>query len=131
MLVRNAAALERLATVDTLVVDKTGTLTEGKPALTGVETMPGFATDEVLRLAASLEAGSEHPLAAAILRGAEARGLKLDKVEDFGAVTGQGVKGRDRRASALLGNQRLMEGTKIDPSPLAARPRRGGKRARR
>ena len=120
VLVRNAAALERLAKVDTLVIDKTGTLTEGKPALTGVETMPGFASDEVLRLAASLEAGSEHPLAAAILRGAEARGLTLDKVVDFGAVTGQGVKGRIGARSALLGNQRLMESTKVDPSPLAA-----------
>jgi Cu+-exporting ATPase len=120
VLVRNAAALERLAKVDTLVIDKTGTLTEGKPALTGVEAMPGFASDEVLRLAASLEAGSEHPLAAAILRGAEARGLNLDKVVDFGAVTGQGVKGRVATLSALLGNQRLMESTKVDPSPLAA-----------
>ncbi len=80
VLVRNAAALERLAAVNTLVVDKTGTLTEGKPALTGVETAPGFEQDEVLRLAAALEAGSEHPLAAAILRGAEQRGLKLEKI---------------------------------------------------
>jgi Cu+-exporting ATPase len=120
VLVRNAAALERLAKVDTLVIDKTGTLTEGKPALTGVETMPGFTPEEVLRLAASLEAGSEHPLAAAILRGAEARGLTLDKVADFGAVTGQGVKGRMAKRSAVLGNQRLMESAKIDASPLAA-----------
>jgi Cu+-exporting ATPase len=120
VLVRNAAALERLAKVDTLVIDKTGTLTEGKPALTGVETMPGFTSDEVLRLAASLEAGSEHPLAAAILRGAETRGLTPDKVADFAAVTGQGVKGRVDTRSALLGNQRLMEGAKIDSAPLAS-----------
>jgi Cu+-exporting ATPase len=120
VLVRNAAALERLAKVDTLVIDKTGTLTEGKPALTGVETMPGFTSDEVLRLAASLEAGSEHPLAAAILRGAETRGLTPDKVSDFAAVTGQGVKGRVDTRSALLGNQRLMEGAKIDSAPLAS-----------
>jgi Cu+-exporting ATPase len=120
VLVRNAAALERLAKVNTLVIDKTGTLTEGKPALAGVEAMPDFAPDEVLRLAASLEAGSEHPLAAAILRGAEARGLAPDKVADFGAVTGQGVKGRMGTRNALLGNQRLMESTKIDASPLAA-----------
>jgi P-type Cu+ transporter len=120
VLVRNAAALERLAKVDTLVIDKTGTLTEGKPALTGVEAMPGFPSDEVLRLAASLEAGSEHPLAAAILRGAETRGLAADKVGDFGAVTGQGVKGRFGSRNVLLGNQRLMEGAKIAPSPLAA-----------
>ncbi|HET7211759.1 MAG TPA: heavy metal translocating P-type ATPase [Methyloceanibacter sp.] len=120
VLVRNAAALERLAKVNTLVVDKTGTLTEGKPALTGVEPATGFEADEVLRLAASLEAGSEHPLAAAILRGAESRGLKLEKIEGFDAVTGQGVKGRVGTRAALLGNQRLMEGAKIDPAPLAA-----------
>ena len=119
VLVRNAAALERLAAVNTLVVDKTGTLTEGKPALTGVETAPGFEPDEVLRLAASLEAGSEHPLAAAILRGAEQRGLKPEKAEDFESVTGQGVTGRIGGRAVLLGNQRLMDGAGIDVAPLA------------
>src|SRR5262249_16369701 len=119
VLVRNAAALERLAAVDTLIADKTGTLTEGKPALTGVETSSGFAPDEVLRLAASLEAGSEHPLAAAILRGAGQKGLKPAKVEDFEAVTGQGVKGRVDGRIAGLGNARLMESFGIDVSPLA------------
>jgi Cu+-exporting ATPase len=120
VLVRNAAALERLAAVTTVVVDKTGTLTEGKPALTGVEIVPGFEPDEVLRLAAALEAGSEHPLAAAILRGAEARKLKLEKIEGFEAVTGQGVKGRIGARTLVLGNQRLMESAGIDPAPLAA-----------
>jgi Cu+-exporting ATPase len=120
VLVRNAASLERLAAVNTLVVDKTGTLTEGKPALTGVETAPGFEPDEVLRLAASLEAGSEHPLAAAILRGAEQRGLKLDKAEGFESVTGEGVTGRIGGCAVLLGNQRLMQGAGIDVAPLAA-----------
>ena len=92
--------------------------------------MPGFTSDEVSLLAASLEAGSEHPLAAAILRGAEARGLVPDKVADFGAVTGQGVTGRIGARNALLGNQRLMEGAKIVPPPSSFfRPRRGGKRA--
>jgi Cu+-exporting ATPase len=119
VLVRNAAALERLATVNTLIADKTGTLTEGKPALTGVESTPGFQDDEVLRLAASLEAGSEHPLAAAILRGAEERGLKPAKVDGFEAVTGQGVKGNIDGSMAALGNARLMEGFGIDPTPLA------------
>jgi Cu+-exporting ATPase len=95
-------------------------LTEGRPALTGVETAPGFASDEALRLAASLEAGSEHPLAAAILRGAEARGLKPDKIEGFDAVTGEGVKGRIGARTLLLGNQRLMQGAGIDVAPLAA-----------
>src|SRR4029077_20665842 len=85
VLVRNAAALERLASVDTLVVDKTGTLTLGKPALTGVEEAPGSDKDEVLRIAASLEAGSEHPLAEAVLRGAEAKGLTPPKVQGFEA----------------------------------------------
>jgi Cu+-exporting ATPase len=126
VLVRNAAALERLAKVDTLVVDKTGTLTEGKPALTGVEAAIGFTDDEVLRLAASLEAGSEHPLAAAILRGAEARGSKSSKVAGFSAVTGQGVKGRLGDTDAALGNARLMHAAGIDISPLtqAAETRR-------
>jgi P-type Cu+ transporter len=120
VLVREAAALERLAKVNTLVVDKTGTLTEGKPALTGVEAAPGFEPDEVLRLAASLEAGSEHPLAAAILRGAEQRGLKLDKIGGFDSVTGQGVKGRIGDRALLLGNQRLMQEAGIDVAPLAS-----------
>ncbi|MBC8013847.1 MAG: heavy metal translocating P-type ATPase [Methyloceanibacter sp.] len=119
VLVRNAASLERLASVDMLVVDKTGTLTEGRPALTGVEIAPGFETDEVLRLAASLEAGSEHPLAAAILRGAEQRGLKPAKVAGFEAVTGQGVKGSVDGRVAALGNARLMERFGIDITPLA------------
>jgi Cu+-exporting ATPase len=119
VLVRNAAALERLAAVNTLIADKTGTLTEGRPALTGVESVPGFQADEVLHLAASLEAGSEHPLAAAILRGAEQKGPKPAKVEGFEAVTGQGVKGKLDGSMAALGNARLMEGFGIDPTPLS------------
>jgi Cu+-exporting ATPase len=119
VLVRNAAALERLAGVDTLIADKTGTLTEGKPALTGVENTSGFEPDEVLRLAASLEAGSEHPLAAAILRGAEQRGIKPAKVEGFKAVPGQGVEGRIDGRTVALGNARLMQSYGIDMTPLA------------
>jgi Cu+-exporting ATPase len=119
VLVRNAAALERLAAVNTLIADKTGTLTEGKPALTGVEAISGFESDEVLRLAASLEAGSEHPLAAAILRGAEERSLKLAKIADFEAVTGQGVKGKIDGRTVTLGNARLMKSFIVDVSPLA------------
>ena len=119
VLVRNAAALERLAKVDTLVVDKTGTLTEGKPALTGVETMPDFASDEVLRLAASLEAGSEHPLAAAILRGAEAR--KLEPRQSCGfrrrdRPGRQGTRGHAQRSP----RQSTPDGRREDRS-LAAR----------
>ena len=107
MLVRNAAALERLASVNTLVIDKTGTLTEGKPALTGVEAANGFADDEVLRLAAALEAMSEHPLAEAILRGASKRELKFDKVDGLrgGHRSGRQGTGRARptRCSAMRG----------------------------
>ena len=121
VLVRNAAALERLAAVDTIVVDKTGTLTVGKPTLTGVEAAQGFSDDDVLQFAAALEAGSEHPLAAAILRGAEQRGLKLVKVESFASVTGQGVKGRVDGKEVLFGNQRLMQGAGIEAAPLASR----------
>jgi Cu+-exporting ATPase len=119
VLVRNAAALERLATVSTLVTDKTGTLTEGKPTLTGVEAAQGLDDNEVLALAAALEAGSEHPLAEAILHGTEAKGLKLDKAQGFEAITGQGVKGRIGDREVLLGNARLMEASGIDVTPLA------------
>ena len=119
VLVRNAAALERLASVNTVVVDKTGTLTLGKPTLTGVEAAPGFSQDEVLRLAAGLEMRSEHPLAEAILRGAEAKGLTAPKVADFSTVTGQGVKGTIDGHAALLGNASLMESDGIDIAPLA------------
>jgi P-type Cu+ transporter len=120
VLVRNAGALERLAGVNTLVVDKTGTVTEGKPSLRGVEAVEGFKGDEVLGLAAALEAGSEHPLAEAILRGAE------DKAQGFEAITSQGVKGRVGNHDALLGNARLMKISGVDVAPLvdAAETRR-------
>ncbi|MGZ8399686.1 MAG: heavy metal translocating P-type ATPase [Methyloceanibacter sp.] len=121
VLVRNAAALERLAAVDTVVVDKTGTLTLGKPTLTAVATAQGFSEDDVLKFAAAIEAGSEHPLAEAILLGAEARGIKLVKAESFASITGQGVKGRVEVNEVLFGNQRLMQGAGIDAAPLAAR----------
>jgi Cu+-exporting ATPase len=129
VLVRNAAALERLAAVNTLVVDKTGTVTEGKPSLTGVEAAQSFKPDEVLRLAAALETGSEHPLAEAILSGAEEKGLRLEKTRDFEAVTGQGVKGRVGERDILFGNARLMEAASIDVSPLEGKAdelRQGG-----
>jgi Cu+-exporting ATPase len=129
VLVRNAAALERLAAVNTIVVDKTGTLTLGKPTLTGVEAAPGFDQDEVLRLAASLEAGSEHPLAEAILRGAEAKGLKPPKIQGFEAVTGQGVQGTVGGRAVALGNARLMQSAGVDVAPLgeaAERRRKNG-----
>jgi Cu+-exporting ATPase len=119
VLVRNAAALERLASVDTIVVDKTGTLTEGRPELTRVDAAAGFDRDTVLGVAAALEAGSEHPLGAAILSGAEGRGLSLEKAGDFEALTGQGVKGRVGGRELLLGNARLLQSAGIDVTPLA------------
>jgi P-type Cu+ transporter len=119
VLVRNAAALERLAAVNTLVVDKTGTLTEGKPKLTGVEAASGLDKDEVLRLAASVEAGSEHPLAEAILRGARDQNVAMAKTKDFEAVTGGGVRGQVDGRTAILGNARLTEAAGIETAPLA------------
>ena len=121
VLVRNAAALERLAAVDTVVVDKTGTLTLGKPSLTAVVPAQGFSDDDVLKFAAAIEAGSEHPLAQAILFAAEQRGIALPKVESFASVTGQGVKGRLEGKQVLFGNQRLLQGVGIDSAPLASR----------
>jgi Cu+-exporting ATPase len=108
VLIRNAEALETFAEVDTLIVDKTGTLTVGKPELAAVLPGEGREEAEVLRLAASLERGSEHPLAEAIVRGAEARGLALAQAEDFAAVTGKGVTGRVDGRSVALGNARML-----------------------
>ena len=104
ILFRDAAAIENFRRVDTLVVDKTGTLTEGKPSLDRVVAAPGFGEDEVLRLAASLEQGSEHPLAEAIVRAARERGLALDKAEGFESASGVGVRGRLGGKAVVLGN---------------------------
>ena len=121
VLIKNSAALERMAHVDTVVVDKTGTLTEGKPVLAGLDTVEGFNESDLLHLAASIEAGSEHPLAEAILRAAADRSLKPSKSVDFAAITGQGVAALIDNRRVLLGNQRLMEGAKVDITALAAR----------
>ena len=120
VLVKNAEALERLAAIDTVIVDKTGTLTEGKPVLTDVTALDGFDQGALLRLAASLEKASEHPLAEAIVRGAEARGLQQPAPETFEAISGQGVKGRVDGRDIVLGTARLMQGHGIDAS--AAEP---------
>jgi len=116
VLIKNAEALEILEKVNTLVVDKTGTLTEGKPRLVSVTALGGFTDAEVLRLAASLERGSEHPLAAAIVAGAEERKLALATAEDFKSVTGQGVAGRIEGRAVALGNEQMMRerGVAID-----------------
>ncbi len=108
VLIKNAEALERFAKVDTLIVDKTGTLTVGKPRLMAVVPASGHDEAEVLRLAASLERGSEHPLAEAIVAGAEERGVALVNAEDFEALTGKGVRGRVDGRAVALGNARLL-----------------------
>ena len=114
VLVKNAEALERMETVDILIVDKTGTLTLGKPKLVAVEACAGFDEPEVLRLAAALERGSEHPLAAAITQGAEDRGLALPAAEDFASVTGKGVTGIVDGRKVALGNRALLTDRGVD-----------------
>jgi Cu+-exporting ATPase len=120
VLVKNAEALERFAKVDTLIVDKTGTLTMGKPALVAVLPEAGHDEDEILRLAASLERGSEHPLAEAIVRGAEDRGVALAKAEDFEAITGMGVKGVVDGRAVALGNAAMLAQMNIAPGAAIA-----------
>lgn len=114
VLIKNAEALERFAKVDTLIIDKTGTLTLGKPKLVAVLPKAGYEENEVLRLAASLERGSEHPLAEAIVAGAEERGIELAKTDDFEAVTGKGVKGVVAEKAVALGNARLIDDLGLD-----------------
>ncbi|MBI4539584.1 MAG: heavy metal translocating P-type ATPase [Gemmatimonadetes bacterium] len=119
VLFRNAEAIEVMRKVDTLVMDKTGTLTEGKPRLVSV--LPGDSVDEptLLRLAASLERGSEHPLAAAIVKGAEDRGVRLADVERFESVTGKGVRGTVEGRAVALGNRALLTDIGVEPGPWA------------
>ena len=118
VLFRNAEAIELMRKVDTVVVDKTGTLTEGKPKLIEVIPGEGFEEGKLLRAAASLERGSEHPLAAALVAGAEARGIKLVSPESFESVAGKGIKGRVDGAAVVLGNPKLLEQLSIDPGVL-------------
>jgi len=106
ILIRNAEALERFGKVDTLIVDKTGTLTEGKPTLSSVVPQPGFKEDDLLVLVASLERSSEHPLAAAIVKGAEAKKLTLADVQGFASTTGKGVQGTTAGKLVAVGMQR-------------------------
>ncbi|ATU94481.1 heavy metal translocating P-type ATPase [Phyllobacterium zundukense] len=118
VLIKDAEALERFAKVDTLLVDKTGTLTEGKPKLTDVLVVNGFEESDLLALAASLEKGSEHPLAEAIVEGANERGVKLSNVADFDAITGKGVTGEVSGKTVVLGNAAMMEELKLDTKSL-------------
>ncbi len=129
VLIRNAQALETLAKADVLIVDKTGTLTQGRPVLTGIVT-DGIAELELLRLAASLETASEHPIAAAVVNGARERGLDLDVPHDFRAVTGQGAQAIVSGRKVSVGNARLMDESGIDASAFhdeAASMARDGK----
>jgi Cu+-exporting ATPase len=121
VLIRNADALQALATADTLLLDKTGTLTEGKPTLSHAEPAPGFTAGEVLQLAASLERGSEHPLAAVFVRAADERQLPLREVHDFRGIPGHGVSGTVDGRRLLLGNARLFVEEKIVLADTAAR----------
>ncbi len=121
VLIKNAEALEVLEKVDTLVVDKTGTLTEGKPRLVSVSPEAPFGEDELLTLMASLERGSEHPLASAIVKGAEERRLVLTEAHDFATVPGKGVTGTVGGRAVALGNRQLFEEQGIDPAGLPER----------
>ncbi|MGH6987537.1 MAG: heavy metal translocating P-type ATPase [Caulobacteraceae bacterium] len=118
VLARNAEALERLATVDTVVFDKTGTLTEGRAALVGIIAASGASTDELLGLSACLERRSEHPLAAAICRAAGKAGLALVEPQDFEARPGRGLVGRVEGRALAVGGERLLAELSIDPGPL-------------
>jgi Cu+-exporting ATPase len=118
VLIKDAEALERLEKVDTLVVDKTGTLTVGKPTVVALKPAPGVSEETLLKLTASLERGSEHPLAAAILRAAADRNLVLAKVEDFQSFPGKGVKGTIDGRKVALGNRAMMQGVGVDVSAL-------------
>jgi P-type Cu+ transporter len=120
VLIKNAEALERFEKVDTLVIDKTGTLTEGKPKVVAVRAVAGWSEDALLHLAASLERGSEHPLAAAIVAAAQARALKLADAGDFDSQVGKGVVGTIEGRRVVIGNARMMDDVGIDVVALEA-----------
>jgi Cu+-exporting ATPase len=125
VLIRSAEALERFEKLDTLVIDKTGTITEGKPVLRAVEPVEGTARDDLLTLAASLENGSEHPLASAIVAAAKQEGLRLQDTEDFDAPSGKGVTGAiggpENKKQVALGNRALFDELGVDVTPLVPR----------
>jgi Cu+-exporting ATPase len=121
VLIKNAEALEILEKVDTLIVDKTGTLTEGKPRLTSVLSVNEGDESEVLRLAASLERGSEHPLATAIVSGAQTKGLKLSEAQNFRSITGKGIIGTVDGRKVALGNRKLLDDLSVSSKDLQER----------
>ncbi len=118
VLFKNAEAIEVMKKVDTLVIDKTGTLTVGKPRLMKIVPYQGFNEDRILYLSASLERGSEHPLAEAIVRAAEERVIKLNEIKDFSSITGKGVMGRIDGHEVALGNKKLLDDMGIDPAEV-------------
>src|SRR5581483_6560142 len=118
VLIKNAEALEHMEKVDTLVIDKTGTLTEGKPAVTAVIAADGFSDAELLRLAASVERASEHPLAVAIVRAAEERGIATVPMSEFDSPTGKGALGTVESHRIVLGNAAFLQEQGIDISAL-------------
>ncbi len=120
VLIKNAEALEHMEKIDTLVVDKTGTLTEGKPTVTAVRTLPPISDAELLRLAASLEQASEHPLGAAIVAAARERNIALSEVRDFASPSGKGVSGVIDNRNVVIGNRTIFDEAGIDTSALAA-----------
>jgi Cu+-exporting ATPase len=124
VLIKSAEALERMEKVDTLVVDKTGTLTEGRPKVTRVVTVPGLSEADLLWMAAALERSSEHPLAAAIVAAARAPNAAVAEAADFASVTGKGVTGTIRGRSVILGNAALMADRRIDLGDLAGEAER-------
>ena len=121
VLIKNAEALEIMEKVSTLVVDKTGTLTEGKPQLTSIVALQGFMDSEILQLGASLERASEHPLAVAIIRGSEQRGLALAEVKDFQSISGKGITGWVTGRNVAIGNQKLLADLGIEMNALFER----------
>ncbi len=121
ILIRNGEALQRAGSLDTVVLDKTGTVTEGRPALTAVEPASGFDEAGLLHMAAAIEQGSEHPLAEAVLQAARERGIEWPVVEDFAAVEGRGVRGCVEGREVLFGNAKLMADNGIKPGGLVAR----------
>lgn len=121
VLIKNAESLERLAQVDTLVIDKTGTVTEGKPRLVAVETLPFAKQEDVIRFAAAIERASEHPLANAVVDAAKARSLTIPEVSDFAATPGKGVIGTVDGRRVMVGNEKLMTDHSIDMQSLSGR----------
>src|SRR5258706_10181296 len=121
VLFKNAEAIELMRKVDTLVVDKTGTLTEGRQKLVAIQPAEGFDIERLLHFAASLERGSEHPLAAAIVKGAEERGTRLSTTEAFESLTGRGVRGRADNCSVAVGDAKIVDERAVDDGPLAAK----------